>query len=99
MPRFWCARILAGVLVLAAACSASSGSSSPGPSSGSKESQRSAPLIRTPSSDHVPTGTAAALQADLDERVAGGHASGVTAAVVSPDGVWLGGAGGGGMGT
>ena len=99
MPRSWCARILAGVLVLAAAGCAPSRSSSPGPSPVSPVSQRSAPLMPTLSSDHVPTRTAAALQAVLDKWVDGGHAPGATAAVLSADGIWSGAAGVDGMDT
>ena len=80
-----------------AACSTNSNSDTATPAA--SPTMSSAPLWAPPGSGDLSAQTADELQAAIDKWVAQGSLTGMTAAVVTPDGVWSGAAGVDGAGT
>ncbi len=64
-----------------------------GPAASSGTSTTVAPLMEEPSGDALPDSTVQSLDGLLEQWVADGNGTGVTAAVVSPAGIWSGAAG------
>ncbi len=100
--------IAAAVLAAAVVAGCTSGQDSQARSSGatpatssasvSALASRSAPLMPPPGADPLPEATADRLQAVIDDWVAGENNIGMTAAVVTAEGVWQGAAGRDGAG-
>jgi D-alanyl-D-alanine carboxypeptidase len=99
----WIAGALLGAAVTAG-CTSSGGAesattaASSAASSASALSSRSEPLTPSPGAEPLPGATADRLQAVIDDWVAGENNIGITAAVVTEDGIWQGAAGQDGAG-
>ena len=85
LTRWLAAAPVALVVLVVAGCA--------GPAASSDSATTVAPLMEAPSDEALPAATVAALDGLLEEWVAGGNGTGVTAAVVSPAGSWSGAAG------
>lgn len=85
LTRWLAAAPMALVVLVVAGCA--------GPASSSGTSTTVTPLMEAPSEEALPESTVAALDGLLEQWVADGNGTGVTAAVVSPAGTWSGAAG------